>query len=432
MRSLKEHKNIFLLKLFSVNSIGVLLRSLLGLVSQKLIAIYLGPNGLALVGNLRNALALFGLGSTVGIDQGVLKYQSQFKNDDVELKKLYATSLAYSIVGSIIVCFILFFWASYWSQFLFKTEQYDYLFVILALTMPFTAVYNLCLAIINGKSNYKKATIVTFSTYTIVTIVIIFTVSFYKISGVLLAITFTPIAQLLTLLFFARNSLLLFTNLKIRFYAFYKNALFAFIIMSCAAVFFSNIVDLQLRNYLINHLSVEEAGYWTSMSGLSNYYLSFMTGVYSLYILPKYAKMNSLKVFLIELKRIYKLILPLFGFMFIILYCFREHLIRLLFSEEFLPMGDLFKWQLLGDIVKIIAVVIAYQFIAQKLWKLFIVTEVISYILLYVLGVYFVEKMGVEGIVFAHFLRYLIYLIIVLLLVSKIFKKHKSIDESTD
>ena len=52
-----------------------------------------------------------------------------------------------------------------------------------------------------------------------------------------------------------------------------------------------------------------------------------------------------------------------------------------------------------NDLVKIVAAVIAYQFIAQKLWKLFIITEVISYVLFYVLGVYFVGKFGVEGVV---------------------------------
>lgn len=418
-----------MLKLFSVNSIGVLLRSFLGLLSQKLIAIYLGPNGLALVGNLRNALTLFGLGTTFGVDQGVLKYQSELENNTHELKKLYATSAAYGIIGSIAIGLILFFGATYWSQFLFKTEHYRYLFMILAISLPFTAVYNLCLATINGKSNYKKATIVTFSTYAIVTIAIIFLVSFYKLSGVLLAITLTPLAQLLTLLLFARSSLKLFTNLSIRFHSFYSKALFAFIVMSCAAVFFSNVVDIQLRNYLINHLSTEEAGYWTSMTSLSNYYLSFMTGVYSLYVLPKYSKMASMKAFVIELKRMYKLILPLFGLIFVALFFMRELVIKLLFTEEFLPMEALFKWQLLGDFIKIIAVIMAYQFIAQKLWKLYIMTEVLSYVLLYVLGVYFIDTMGVEGITFAHFLRYVVYLIIVILAVKNIFKK-KEIHEA--
>ena len=152
----KKNKDLFLVKLFSVNSIGVISRSVLGFVSQKIVAVYLGPNGIALLGNLRNALNLFGFVSTIGIDQGVLKYQSEFEDKPNELKKLYESSLAYSIIGSIVIFLVLFFGATYWSNYLFKTPEYNYLFVILAFTLPFTALYNLCFAIINVNQIIKR------------------------------------------------------------------------------------------------------------------------------------------------------------------------------------------------------------------------------------------------------------------------------------
>ncbi len=425
----KKNKDLFLVKLFSVNSIGVISRSVLGFVSQKIVAVYLGPNGIALLGNLRNALNLFGFVSTIGIDQGVLKYQSEFEDKPNELKKLYESSLAYSIIGSIVIFLVLFFGATYWSNYLFKTPEYNYLFVILAFTLPFTALYNLCFAIINGKSNYKKATLISFTAYAIVTLFIVALVICCDLSGALLAVVLTPIAQIITLMIFARSEMYLFYGLKIKFHKFYKNNLFVFIVMSFSAVVLGNVVELQLRNHIIKKLSIQEAGYWTSMLSLSNYYLSFMTGVYSLYILPKYAKMTSLKVFKKELVSIYKIIIPIFALMFMGIYVFREIIIQLLYSKEFLPMQSLFKWQLIGDLVKIIAAVMAYQFIAQKSWKLFIITEMISYALLYIFGVYFVDKMGIEGIVLAHFLRYVVYLIVIIFLVQYIFKKHNTIDE---
>lgn len=425
----KKNKDLFLVKLFSVNSIGVISRSVLGFVSQKIVAVYLGPNGIALLGNLRNALNLFGFVSTIGIDQGVLKYQSEFEDKPNELKKLYESSLAYSIIGSIVIFLVLFFGATYWSNYLFKTPEYNYLFVILAFALPFTALYNLCFAIINGKSNYKKATLISFTAYAIVTLFIVALVICCDLNGALLAVVLTPIAQIITLMIFARSEMYLFYGLKIKFHKFYKNNLFVFIVMSFSAVVLGNVVELQLRNHIIKKLSIQEAGYWTSMLSLSNYYLSFMTGVYSLYILPKYAKMTSLKVFKKELVSIYKIIIPIFALMFMGIYVFREIIIQLLYSKEFLPMQSLFKWQLIGDLVKIIAAVMAYQFIAQKSWKLFIITEMISYALLYIFGVYFVDKMGIEGIVLAHFLRYVVYLIVIIFLVQYIFKKHNTIDE---
>ena len=72
----------------------------------------------------------------------------------------------------------------------------------------------------------------------------------------------------------------------------------------------------------------------------------------------------------------------------------------------------------------------AYQLIAQRFWKLFIITEVISYVLFYIFGIYFTETMGVEGLVFAHFCRYSLYLIMIILLVPTFFRNNRATDES--
>lgn len=430
MNLIRKYKDLFLLKLFSVNSIGVILRSIFGIISQKVIAFTIGPEGIAYVGNLKNALALLSSFATIGIDSGIIKFQAEYENDAISIKRLHATSLGFGILGSLGLSLILLFGSSYWSLYLFDVKTYSYLFIILGLTIPFTALYNLCFAIVNGQSNYKKATYITFTTYAIVSIMVIGLVLQYQLSGVLLAIILTPLAQLLTLLLFAKNEINQLLKLKIKWDAFFKNKLMAFIVMSFAAIFFSNFVDIKLRNYLIDRISSKEAGYWTSMLTISTYYLSFITGVYSLYLLPKYAKINSMLQFKLELKDIFKIILPIFGAMFVFIYLLKKPLVILLYSKDFLPMVGLFKWQLIGDFVKIIAVIIAYQFIAQQLWKLFIVTEIMSYLIFYLLGLFFVDKFGVEGITIAHFVRYILYLIVVVYSMKFMFKNNPKHNET--
>ena len=409
-----------------MNSLGVVGRSLLVVFTQKIVAFFLGPDGMALVGNFKNALALLGLGASTGVDQGLLNFQSKYENKDQLLKKLYGTSLAFSVFGSLVVFCILFFGSKFWSNYLFYTPKYSFLFVILAFLMPFTAIYNLCFSIINGKSNYKKATLISFTSSALSTLLVLVLVIYYQLSGVLLAVALTPVLQLLTLAVFGKKEIRLLLNAKIGFNKLFTSRLMGFIIMSFVAVALNNFVDIELRNYLIEKISAQEAGYWTAISSLSTYYLSFMVGVYSLYILPRYAKINNFAIFKLELANIYKVILPIFLAMFIGIYLGKNLVISMLFSDEFLPMKILFKWQLIGDFIKIIAVVMAYQLVAKNEWKLFVLTEFISYALFYFLGIYYVEKNGVEGIVFAHFVRYIFYLLIVLMSVRYTFKKRKA------
>ena len=46
-------------------------------------------------------------------------------------------------------------------------------------------------------------------------------------------------------------------------------------------------------------------------------------------------------------------------------------------------MAPLFKWQLLGDFVKFVAIVLSYQFLANKQIKYFVVTELIIFVFIF-------------------------------------------------
>ena len=177
----------------------------------------------------------------------------------------------------------------------------------------------------------------------------------------LLAVTLTPVLQLLSLVVFGRNEIKLLLKSKIQFNKLFRSKLMGFIIMAFVAVVLSNLVDIELRNYLTEEISSQNAGYWTAITSLSTYYLSFLAGIYTLYILPKYAKIESFKAYKLELINIYKIILPIFIIMFLGIYLGRDFIIEILYSKAFSPMKVLFKWQLIGDLVKIVAVVMAYQ-----------------------------------------------------------------------
>jgi PST family polysaccharide transporter len=88
-------------------------------------------------------------------------------------------------------------------------------------------------------------------------------------------------------------------------------------------------------------------------------------------------------------------------------------------------MERLFKWQLIGDFFKLLALIVAHQFLAKRLVKSFIITELISLILFYILSNYLIQFYETEGVVIAHFIRYLIYYVIVIFVVRANFKTAK-------
>ena len=106
----------------------------------------------------------------------------------------------------------------------------------------------------------------------------------------------------------------------------------------------------------------------------------------------------------------------------ILVYVLRHYIIQIIYPD-FTGMEPLFKWQLLGDFIRLAALVLTYQFLAKRMVKSFVITELISLALFYGLSKFFIQSHGTEGVVIAHFVRYIIYLIIVAIVVWMYFNK---------
>ena len=145
---------------------------------------------------------------------------------------------------------------------------------------------------------------------------------------------------------------------------------------------------------------------------ISKNYMVFSSGLFTLYVIPRFAEIYSGYDFKKEVFHIYKTILPFFAIGMILIYLFRMFVIDLVYPD-FLEMEPLFKWQLLGDFVRLSSLVLAHQFLAKKMLISYIITEFSSLILFYVFAKLLVDSYGIEGIVMAHLYRYIIYFIVV-------------------
>ena len=102
------------------------------------------------------------------------------------------------------------------------------------------------------------------------------------------------------------------------------------------------------------------------MTRISKYYLMLVSSLMALYILPRFSEIDNVKEFRKEVFSFYKTIIPIVVFGLFIIYILKRYIVLFVFSDEFQPVEDLFLWQLLGDLVKVLSIVIAYQFLAKK------------------------------------------------------------------
>ncbi|MCZ4319708.1 O-antigen translocase [Aequorivita viscosa] len=409
----------------SLNAGVIGVRLFISLFIQRLLAEIVGEAGIAKIGSLRNLLEMLSSFASVGIFSGVVKYVAEYQDDKEQLQKLFSTTLVFTVLGTISVSSVLFFAATYLSTTIFDSPDYIYLIKLLAVIVPFISMYRIFNGIVNGLSRYKKLAGIDLFSYILSAVLTVVLLLTNNIDGALVAIAITPAVQFFVLLYIFIKVLREYVQFsKLNFKVPMAKGLLAFSLMSFFSTVLLNYVEIDIRVMIQNRINIEDAGIWTAMTNISKNYMVFSSAIFTLYVLPKFASIHNKNDFKSELFNIYKTLLPLFGVGMLLIYFLREYVIMIIYPD-FHGMESLFKWQLLGDFVRLAALVLGYQFLAKKMVRNFIFSEVLSLALFYGFAYYFVGIYGVEGVVIAHFLRYIVYFFVVFYLVFRYFKKQQ-------
>lgn len=85
-------------------------------------------------------------------------------------------------------------------------------------------------------------------------------------------------------------------------------------------------------------------------------------------------------------------------------------------------MLELFKWQLIGDVIKIASWLLGYLMLAKAMTKVFVITEIIFGIIFALLSVIFLNSFGLVGVTYAFALNYTLYLIVMSFIFRGVFR----------
>jgi PST family polysaccharide transporter len=418
--------NNLILKITSLNSLVVGARLIISLLVQNLLAYYTGQAGIAKVGQIRNISNILMSVSSLGVFNGVVKYVSEYKNNQQGLQKLFSTVFVLSTIATLTLSLVIYFSSNMLSQWLFFTEAYAIVFKVLAVAAPFIAMNRIFNGVISGISAYKIHAKIEIIWYTLASLLLLVSLYYYNIGGVLLAIAVTPIVQFFVLIFIFGNTLREYIIFKkLSFKTPLLKALLGFTLMSFVGTVFLNFIEIELRTLISDRISENEAGVWTAMSSISKIYMQFLVLIFPIYILPNYAKISSLALFKKQVKEIYTTLLPLVFVGMLAVYLCKNQIIEIIYTDAFLSMTPLFKWQLLADFTRFLAVVLAYYFISKNAFGYFILTELISLVFYFIFAKVLISDYGTEGVVVANLLRYFCYLIMVFVAIFHYFKIRK-------
>lgn len=424
-------RNNVLIKLASINSVAIFMRIISGFLTSKFIAIYVGPEGMGLVGNLRNFLATIQSFSTLGFYNGIVKYVAEFKDQKLKLSQNLTTVFIITFFASLLLSIYCYFNSEQINVWIFNSQtSYAYVIKILSIALPFYALNMILLAALNGFSKHRQIVVINIFSQVLGAILTLYLIWQHQLDGALIAAVVSPSIILLVTLFSLSDVKLIFGLLQVKNFHFgaLKN-LGSYSLMALFSSITLPLVMLAVRNHIMDTIGFKEAGFWEAILRLSDYYLMFITTLMTLYLLPRFSEISNKIDFRNEILHFYKNIIPIFGVGLIAIYFLRKFIIQLVFTSEFAEVEDLFFWQLLGDFVKVLSIVISYQFLAKKMVVHYLLVEAFSVVTIYLTSLYFIDTIGLKGVVIAHFVSYVVHFIVLLIIFNKTLFRTKSLTE---
>lgn len=396
-----------------------------GFVATKFVAIYAGTSGIALLGAFSNIIGIAGTFANGAMNNGVIKYTAQYELNIPKQKNLFSTAFKISFYSSLLTGFVFFFFSSVIAKYFFNATVFVLPLKLFSCTAFLFAANSLLIAIINGKQQIKKLSLINTLGSVLGALLTILLAYFYGLQGALYALVISQTFVLfVTLLYIRKCDWFAFSyfNQKFNFEIFKKLSHFS--LMAVVTIVTVPLSQIIIRNMIINTLNVQSAGIWQGMMRISEGYLLVFTTAFATYYLPKLSSLRTDKDLKAEVLQGYKIILPAVGLCCFIIYMFRYVIIELVYTPEFIIMSELFFYQLIGDFFKIIAYVLGYMIVAKAMTKHFLITELGFSITYISLSFYFVSIKGIVGISMAYAITYFIYFVAMIIIFKKLlFKK---------
>ena len=140
--------NLIRTSLLSV--ISTFFRLLSALVINKAIATFIGPTGLALIGQFQNFTQIALVLAQGGINNGVVKYNAELISENKDITILNSTAIRISLLSSLFIGFLMAIFSNYLSDYIFNSPNYSYVFIVFGITIFFFVINQLLLSILNG------------------------------------------------------------------------------------------------------------------------------------------------------------------------------------------------------------------------------------------------------------------------------------------
>jgi PST family polysaccharide transporter len=361
------------------------------------------------MGQLKDFLRLGNTISSFGIENGIIKYTSEFEKQEIELKGVIGTSFKINFFSALIVSGLILVFKEKVSDFLQINFNQNFYFLILICSVISASIHTCFLSIYNGLKKIELYVLINIFSNVLSAIVIILLVLEMEIIGAFYALALNQILSLL---------------INVMFYIYYRpfkikwilesfitenlKKLSKFSVMAIAGPTCLIISTFIIRDHIYNEFGSDYAGSWEAMWRISAIYLLFLITTFKFYLIPTFSKVNDEKLKQ-EVFKIWKVTIPIIIIITIGVYLTKNIIIDILLSKEFVLINAIIFFHLLGDVIKINCWVLGNIMISKADTKSFVFFQIEWSAIFIILSYLFIDMYGFVGVSISYFITYIIH-----------------------
>jgi PST family polysaccharide transporter len=420
MSEVTTKKNI--LKSSAIIGAASLITIVIGLFKVKILAIVLGPSGIGIMGLLTSVMAagatFFGLGlSRSGVRELALNSDNAIKFGHVQ-KALTTGAL---LLGFLAVSVALVFRDNL-SEWLFDSSDFHYAIAIIGFGIFFSLLSNSQTAVLQGLrkiSDIAKVKVFSAAIAAVLGLILIWRLGE---DGVPAFIVLVPISTFSVAYFYCRKhskTSIKKSTLKDIFFEWNNLVKLGFVFMLTGLMAAS--CQFIVRYIVNQELNIQSVGYFQAAWQISMTYISFILASMAVDYYPRLTqKIHDHEAANLLVNEQTEIAISFSAPILLGMLTFSPIIINILYSNEFNVSSEILRWQVLGDIFKIISWPLSFILVAKGRSGLFFLTE-LTWNATYILFVYFgIDIFGVEITGYAFAASYILYLITIYLFTIKI------------
>ena len=385
----------------------------MGLVLIKIIAFYLGAEGMGQIGQFMSMATMVYMVAGGGITNAVIKYVAEYASSPKQLLRFLSTATTYSVVFSCALLCVGVIFSKVIAVAVFKNSGMYWIIIALAFAQLLFAFVNLVVGVSNGLMQtevYSKIQII--GSALALPIIWVLIVQFGLAGAALSVLVVYAITCVPAFYFYVNSRFVGKVKLrKLKMFEFKRISAFTVMMLTSALTF--PVVEMMIRHVLIESSGYAAAGIWQGAVKLSSAYLGFFTVFLAYYFMPTISRLdNKREIGRITIKFLISMML-LFSIGASVFYVGRNFLIPLILADSFDALGDVIVYQLLGDLFRVSSYVIGFIAVAKAATKIYIAAELLQNGLFLLFAMLMLHLYGdIRAVMISYAATYIIYFIV--------------------